>query len=190
MRQNRAARSFLIGGLFLLSLFSAACGGYRPGSHRGGRPTEAPPGEWLKGDLHLHSSHSTDALDNPVDVVIARAESAGMDYFTFTDHDNHVEGNITTWDDPAYVSDSMVMLFGVEYTTARAHVNFFSTQRWDHLALWALRDGEAAPYLDEAHRQELHASINHPFNADPWEHSFDLDFDSIEIWNALTFLPG
>ena len=122
-----------------------------------------------------------------MDAVIARAESFGMDYFTFTDHDNHVEGNITTWDDPAYVSNSMLMLFGVEYTTARAHVNFFSTARWDHSALWALRDGEAKPYLDEAHRQGLHASINHPFSADPWEHSFDLDFDSIEDLECADF---
>jgi hypothetical protein len=113
-----------------------------------------------------------------------------MDYFTFTDHDNHVDGNVTTWDDPAYASSSMLVFYGIEYTTARAHVNFFSPERWDHLALWALRDGEAQPYLDEAHRQGLHASINHPFNDDPWEHSFDLDFDSIEIWNALTVLPG
>ena len=172
-----------------VSLLGMGCGegeSSAAGDHR----VQPPPGIWLKGDLHLHSAHSTDALDNPVDAVITKAESVGMDYFTFTDHDNHVEGNIVTWDDPAYASDRMLMLFGVEYTTARAHVNFFSTARWDHLALWTLRDGEAQPYLDEAHRQGLHASINHPFNADPWEHSFDLDFDSIEIWNALTALPG
>jgi hypothetical protein len=180
----RASRFAVIGA----SLLAIGCSDGESGA-AGDPKVQAPPGTWLKGDLHLHSAHSTDALDNPVDAVIARAESVGMDYFTFTDHDNHVEGNIATWDDPAYTSERMLMLFGVEYTTARAHVNFFSTARWDHLALWALRDGEAKPYLDEAHRQGLHASINHPFNADPWEHSFDLDFDSIEVWNALSALP-
>ncbi len=176
--------------MLVLSLFASACSDGDTGGTPKSGGAAAPPGSWFKGDLHLHSSHSTDALDNPEDVVIARAESLGMDYFTFTDHDNHVEGNIATWDDPAYTSNSMVMLYGVEYTTARAHVNFFSPERWDHLALYALRDGEAQPYLDEAHRQGLHASINHPFNGDPWEHSFDLDFDSMEIWNALNPLPG
>ncbi|HMJ09786.1 MAG TPA: CehA/McbA family metallohydrolase [Polyangiaceae bacterium] len=186
----RTATNSLFGSLLIVSLCSTACGDHVWHSNRGGRHTRPPPGEWLKGDLHLHSSHSTDALDNPMHEVIAKAEAFGMDYFTFTDHDNHVSGNITTWDDPAHVSDRMLTLFGAEYTTARAHVNFFSAARWEHLALWALRDGEAKPYLDEAHRQGLHASINHPFSGDPWEHSFDLDFDSIEIWNALVFLPG
>jgi hypothetical protein len=38
------------------------------GDHR----VQPPPGIWLKGDLHLHSAHSTDALDSPVDAVIAK----------------------------------------------------------------------------------------------------------------------
>ena len=170
-------------------LVAAACAGCGSDDAGGRSPDNKPRGEWLKGDLHLHSAHSTDALDNPVDVVVARAESLGMDYFTFTDHDNHVEGNITTWDDPAYRSDDMLVMYGVEYTTARAHVNFFSATPWQHPALYALRDGEAQAYLDEAHRQGLHASINHPFNPDPWEHSFDLDFDSIEVWQSVMVLP-
>ncbi len=175
--------------LLALALLAAACTENGSDDADGRSPGNGPPGEWLKGDLHLHSAHSTDAFDNPVDGVIARAESLGMDYFTFTDHDNHVEGNITTWDDPAYRSDDMVMIYGVEYTTARAHVNFFSDTPWQHSALYALRDGDAQAYLDEAHRRGLHASINHPFNPDPWEHSFDLDFDSMEVWQSVMVLP-
>jgi hypothetical protein len=72
-------------------------------------PTE-PSGVWMRGDLHLHSSHSLDALDNPVDVLVALAEARGMDFFVLTDHDNHVNGEITTWFDPLYTSDSMVVL--------------------------------------------------------------------------------
>jgi hypothetical protein len=189
MRVSPTPKSYRLAGFVAASLLAMACSDAESAAGRV-PAVQAPSGIWLKGDLHLHSAHSTDALDNPVDAVIARAESVGMDYFTFTDHDNHVEGNIATWADPSYASEHMLMLFGVEYTTARAHVNFFSSAPWDHLALWALRDGEAQPYLDEAHRQGLHASINHPFNADPWEHSFELDFDSIEVWNALSALPG
>jgi len=152
--------------------------------------TAAPAGEWLKGDLHLHSSHSTDARDNPVDVVIARAESLGMDYFVFTDHDNHVQGNVTTWSDPAYRTDSMVLLYGIEWTTARAHANLFGAAPWDHPRLYALREGDAAPAIAEAHAQGLHFSVNHPIGGDPWEHPLDLDFDSIEVWNALFVAPS
>src|SRR5687767_6270742 len=100
--------------LLALSLCAGACSD--DGAASDPRGATAPPGSWFKGDLHLHSSHSTDALDNPVDVVIAKAESLGMDYFTFTDHDNHVDGNVTTWDDPAYASSSMLVFYGIEYT--------------------------------------------------------------------------
>jgi hypothetical protein len=169
----------LLGALAALSL--AACSD---------APSGAPAGEWLQGDLHLHSSHSTDALDNPPAQVIAKAESLGMDYFVFTDHDNHVQGNVTTWSDPDYRSDAMVLLYGIEWTTARAHANLFGAEPWDHPRLYALREGDAAPAIEEAHAQGLHFSINHPLNSDPWEHSFDLPFDSIEVWNALYVAPS
>jgi hypothetical protein len=147
-------------------------------------------GQWLKGDLHLHSAHSTDALDNPEAVVIARAEHAGMDFFVFTDHDNHVQGNIETWADPAYHSDKMVLLYGVEWTTAHAHANLFGVAPWDHPPIYALRDGDAAAAIAEAHRQGLHFSVNHPVNSDGWEHAHDLDFDSVEVWNAVWLGPA
>lgn len=147
---------------------------------------------WLAGDLHLHSSWSTDALDNPVDVVIEVAEDRGMDYFVFTDHDNHVDGDVKTWDDPLYVSDEMVMLYGVEYTTARGHANLFAPTPWDHLRLWALRDdqGDGSVITDEVDALGVHLSVNHPANDDPWEFSFDLPYDSMEIWNAVWTIPA
>lgn len=150
---------------------------------------EEPRGVWLRGDLHLHSSHSRDALDNPVDRVIALAESVGMDFFVFTDHDNHVDGRITTWSDPLYASDRMLMLHGVELTTGRAHANLFGVDPWDHPAIYALRDEDGAVLIDAAHAQGLHFSVNHPLNQDPWEHSFDLPFDSIEVWNSIYRFP-
>lgn len=43
--------------------------------------TAAPPpeGEWYKGDLHCHSTHSDG--DSSVQDVIASAESKGLDFF-------------------------------------------------------------------------------------------------------------
>lgn len=153
---------------------------------------EAQGPQWLAGDLHLHSSWSEDALDNPVDVVIEVAGARGMDYFVFTDHDNHVDGQVRTWDDPLYATGEMLLLFGIEYTTARGHANFFATAPWDHLQLWALREGQGdgQPIVDTAHDLGLHMSINHPVNDDPWEFSMDLDYDSMEIWNAVWTIPA
>ncbi len=155
------------------------------------QPDPADGRLWLRGDLHLHSDHSTDALDNPMEAIVARAESVGFDYFVVTDHDNHVDGMLTTWDDPAHRSSSMVLLHGVEWTSAVGHANFFGAERFDHPALYALREGSSGQAIaDEAHRQGLHFSINHPLGSDPWELGFDHDIDGIEVWNALFLVPN
>nr|WP_272211404.1 PHP domain-containing protein [Marinicella sp. W31]MDC2877291.1 PHP domain-containing protein [Marinicella sp. W31] len=71
----------------------------------------ARPGVWLKGDWHLHSRHSTDSTNNPVEKIIGFAERLGFDYLTITDHDVHVAGDVAghTWSDPAYRSDSLLL---------------------------------------------------------------------------------
>ena len=155
------------------------------------RPDPSEGRVWLRGDLHLHSDHSDDAEDNPMAAIVARAESVGFDYFVVTDHDNHVDGMLTTWDDPAYRSDSMVLLYGVEWTSAVGHANFFGTERFDHPRLYALREGSTGQAIaDEAARQGLHFSVNHPLGSDPWELGFDHDIDGIEVWNALFLVPN
>lgn len=163
-------------------------------------PMDAPPdafldldpedGVWMRGDLHLHSDHSDDAADNPMAAIVARAEAEGMDYFVVTDHDNHVDGMLTTWDDPAYRSDTMVMLYGVEWTTGVGHANFFGSERFDHAPLYALREGPTAAIADAAHAQGLHFSVNHPVGGDPWELTIEAGVDGIEVWNALWLVPN
>ena len=113
-------------GLWLL-LGLSACGGDSGG---GAGDSDADrfaaasvsDGVWMKGDLHLHSHHSSDAT-SPLAGLVALAEEVGMDYFIITDHDNHVEGRIAehTWANPDYRSDSMVMLYGAEWTNHRGH---------------------------------------------------------------------
>ncbi|MBO6940397.1 MAG: PHP domain-containing protein [Deltaproteobacteria bacterium] len=164
------------------------------GCDGGSSVPEPDPSEsrvWLRGDLHLHSHHSTDALDNRMDAIVARAESVGFDYFVVTDHDNHVDGMLATWDDPAYRSDAMVLLYGVEWTSAVGHANFFGAEPFDHPALYALREGSSGQAIaDEAERQGLHFSVNHPLGSDPWELGFEHDIDGIEVWNALFLVPN
>jgi hypothetical protein len=147
-------------------------------------------GLWLKGDLHVHSNHSTDALDTTVAEAIAKAESLGFDYFVLTDHDNHVEGKVSTWSDPDYHSAKMVLLYGAEWTSALGHANIFGTKPYDYAPIWAARDGDGATSVATAHAQGLHFSVNHPAAKDLWELGFDLAFDSMEVWTAPFVFPN
>ncbi|HMJ53295.1 MAG TPA: CehA/McbA family metallohydrolase [Polyangiaceae bacterium] len=160
-------------------------------SNDGGVDTGGPttPRLWLKGDLHIHSNHSTDAMDTTVTEVIAKAESLGFDYFVLTDHDNHVEGKISTWSDPGYHSDKLVLLYGAEWTTAKGHANIFGTKAYDYAPIWAARDGDGAASVAIAHGQGLHFSVNHPAAKDLWEWGFELAYDSMEVWTAPFVFP-
>lgn len=169
--------------LALLTILCAACSSVDPLS-------AGPEGVWLRGDLHLHSNHSNDALDNDMATIVARAESLGFDYFVVTDHDNHVDGALTTWDDPAYRSDTMTLLYGVEWTTGKGHANLFGPAPFDHPALYALRDGDGATFVAAAHAQGLHVSFNHPVGKDLWEAGFGIGEDGIEVWNAMFLIPN
>jgi len=150
-----------------------------------------PQGIWYKGDLHCHSTHSDG--DSPVAEVIATAEQRGLDFFVITDHDGNMGGLPTQWNDPAYRSDRMIMLYGVEWTTGLGHANVWSTAPFDYTALWAAnraRDSRAA--IDAAHDQGALFSINHPaaYACCPWEYEDDDGFDAVEVWNSLYRLPN
>src|ERR1700744_1766399 len=58
-------------------------------------PTELGPlppvaslsdGLWLKGELHLHSSHSKDGSNNSIGKIIGFCDSVGIDFLAITDH--------------------------------------------------------------------------------------------------------
>ncbi len=96
-------------------------------------------GVWLKGDLHVHSSHSTDGGNpsperHPVAKILDYAKSVGFGYIAITDHDNHVLGDVEhhTWADPALKSDSVLILYGAEWTTTRGHGNTFPAKPYNH----------------------------------------------------------
>jgi len=140
-------------------------------------PTELGPlppvasiteGVWLKGDLHLHSDNSKDASNNSVAKIIAFAKSVGMGYICITDHDNHVNGDVAhhTWTDPGFKSDSVLLLYGGEWTTTRGHGNAFSARPYDHQRLYDVRDQR--DIVIQAVKKELgiHLSANHPSGKD------------------------
>ncbi len=109
-----------------------------------------------------------------------------MDYICITDHDNHIEGDVVhnTWSDPEFKSDSLVLLYGAEWTTVRGHGNAFCAHPYDHQRLYDVRDQR--DIVIGAIKKELgiHLSANHPSGKDHFGFSYDM-VDSIEVWNSV-----
>jgi hypothetical protein len=148
-------------------------------------------GVWLKGDLHVHSSHSTDGGKSipdrhPVAKIIDFAKSVGFGFIAITDHDNHVFGDVAhnTWADPAFKSDAVLLLYGAEWTTTRGHGNTFSAKPYNHQKLYDVRDQRDVVIASVKKELGIHLSANHP--AGPKDHfgfSYDL-VNSMEVWNS------
>jgi hypothetical protein len=142
-------------------------------------------GYWLKGDLHVHSSHSKESSNNPVSKIIAFSQSVGMDYVCITDHDNHVNGDVAhnTWTDPTFRSDSLLLLYGAEWTTTRGHGNVFAAKPYNHQQLYDVRDARDVKIGEVKKQLGIHLSANHPSGKDHFGFSYDL-VNSIEVWNS------
>jgi hypothetical protein len=145
-------------------------------------------GVWLKGDLHLHSRHSKDSSNNSEAKIIGFAESVGMDYLAITDHDNHVQGDVAhnTWNDPEFKSNSVLLLYGAEWTTTRGHGNAFSARPYDHQRLYDVRDQRDIVIGAVKKELGIHLSANHPSGKDHFGFSYDM-VDSIEVWNSAVW---
>lgn len=142
-------------------------------------------GIWLSGDLHVHSRHSTESSNNPLSKIFDFAESMGMGFICITDHDNHVNGDVAnhTWADPEFKSDSLVLLYGAEWTTTRGHGNSFSAKPYNHQVLYDVRDQRDTVIGRVKNTLGIHLSANHPSGKDNFGFSYDL-VNSIEVWNS------
>jgi len=145
-------------------------------------------GVWLKGELHVHSRHSKESSNNPVAKIIAFSKSVGMDYLCITDHDNHVDGDVAhnTWADPEFKSDSVLLLYGAEWTTTRGHGNAFSAKPYDHQRLYDVRDQRDVVVGSVKKELGIHLSANHPSGKDHFGYSYDM-VNSIEVWNSAVW---
>ena len=142
-------------------------------------------GVWLKGELHVHSRHSTESSNNPISKIIAFSKSAGIDFVAITDHDNHVNGDVAhhTWADPEFKSDSVLLLYSAEWTTTRGHGNAFSAVPYDHQRLYDVRDQRDVVVGAVKKQLGIHLSANHPSGKDHFGYSYDM-VNSIEVWNS------
>lgn len=142
-------------------------------------------GQWLSGDLHVHSEHSSDSTLNPIAKIIALADTVGLQYLAITDHDNHVAGDVAghTWADPAFQNNAMIMLYSAEWTTHRGHGNPFSAQPYDHQRLYDMRDDYDVKIAALIEELGVHMSANHPAAGDHFGFSYDM-VESIEVWGS------
>ncbi|OUJ74829.1 CehA/McbA family metallohydrolase [Hymenobacter crusticola] len=143
-------------------------------------------GVWLKGDLHVHSRHSTESTNNPIAKIIAFSKAVGIDYLCITDHDNHVKGDVAhhTWADPEFTSDAVLLLYGAEWTTTRGHGNVFSAKPYDHQRLYDVRDQRDVAIGAVKKDLGIHLSANHPSGKDHFGYSYDM-LESLEVWNSV-----
>ncbi len=142
---------------------------------------------WLRGDLHLHTTHS-DGFES-VGTVIDLAEyyenetflahhpafeGNGLDYIAITDHDT-----VACKDDPEFVSDRLALIVGEEWSTA-GHANRFGVT--EHVSDGPSTESAAAA-ADAAHAEGGAMSPNHPmFETHLW--GWDVrNHDTVEVWN-------
>lgn len=184
------ARTFVAGLALAASLNSFAMGQSGNQAQANAGPVIPPvasltKGVWLKGDLHTHSWHSKEATNKSITKMIDFSRSAGLDYLCITDHDNHVNGDVAhnTWSDPEFKSDSIILLYGAEWTTHRGHGNVFSAKPYDHQKLYDVRDQRDVVIGQVKKELGIHLSANHPSGKNHFGFSYDL-VDSIEVWNS------
>lgn len=144
-------------------------------------------GEWLKGELHVHSRHSRDAdPDHSLSKIFAYARSVGMGFIAISDHDNHVRGDVAhhTWADPEFnAEDSLLVLYSAELTTTRGHGNTFSAKPYNHQRFYDVRDQRDTVVERVKNELGIHFSANHPSGNNHFGYSYDM-VESIEIWNS------
>ncbi|KAL2863516.1 PHP domain protein [Aspergillus lucknowensis] len=146
-----------------------------------GRCTE--DGQWLRGDLHIHTVYSDGRYTPDEQIEIALKQD--LDFMFFSDHNTDSSNNIMgSFQD---IAPDLLIGRGIEVTTRAGHFQALGLDP-DQLVEWRYADDESyTAAAKEIHRRGGFVSINHPFASCPacnwvfdnWEHN-----DAIEVWNA------
>src|SRR3954462_6357743 len=153
-----------------------------------------PAGEWLAGDLHVHTCFSHDVWCGPDDdnTGIEDANTLGhsvgddfllaglrgLDYLAITDHND-----IRSQSDPGFGADGVIGVPGYE-KSLHGHAQMLG-------ATHVFDAGDQSTAAVSAMADALRADggvfqANHP--SDPvWEYGYDVPVDDVEVWNLPRF---
>ena len=167
--------------------------------------SDAVTGEWLAGDLHVHTCFSHDAycppdddntdidefytLSAPVSERFLEASLRGLDFLAITDHND-----VRSITDPGFGAYGVFGVRGYE-NSIRGHAQMLGV---DHVyANGSGTPAEITALVDAVHADGGAFQANHPANdlvtpLDPgctdtsklnWQYGFEVVPDTVEVWN-------
>lgn len=133
---------------------------------------------WLKGDTHMHTTHSDGRLSRQQ--LAEKAKAKGLDYIFITDHNNKLEGL------PMPEVKDLSVIKGVEFTNYKGHMNMFGVGKpFD--GTYAINTFEEFQKRNaQAKERGALQSICHPTcSLCPWLMGFEnFHYDAVEVWNG------
>lgn len=134
------------------------------------------PGEWLRGELHCHTTNSDG--DSSVEEVVRLCEALGLDFLAVMDHNN-----ITQRIDLARVETPLLLIPGYEVTMYYGHWNVWGDQGWIDFRVTNADD--LARSINEATARGFLVSCNHPKPFGPdWAFPQVEGYACVEVWNG------
>jgi hypothetical protein len=161
-------------------------------------PAHAAEGEWLSGDLHVHTTYSHDSYGGPSDdntgpeefytlgwsvgEQFQHAMIRGLDYLAITDHND-----VRSQQDPGFGAGGVIPLPGYE-NSLEGHAQMLgATKLYDNgdesaAAVLAAADALRADGGAFQVNHPAEGSTEFPHDAD-WAYLYDVQPDTVEVWN-------
>jgi hypothetical protein len=161
-------------------------------------PAYAVEGEWLAGDLHVHTTYSHDSYGGPSDdntgpeevytlgwsvgEQFTHASTRGLDFLAITDHED-----IRSQQDAGFGAGGVIPLPGYENSLGGHAQMLGATQVYDNgdesaAAVQALADALRADGGVFQVNHPAEGSVDFPQDAD-WTYLYDMQPDTVEVWN-------